>query len=335
MRVLVTLSFTACLALAEQTAQAQAMSSAAFVPPTAAERAQLDRAARGVLPSDVRREPERHASTRVFWTGVTDGMERGVARVEHHYFDDVVETGGGVWLSPWGEGRFCLLGISADVAEKFSGETPRLVRAYGHPVMTDDGMCLRDVFVVVGDLRWSTTVLEYGPAGKESFSASDAAARGATHSHPEARLLTPVGYRLLAGVHVGKTNFGESGFGGGWSAALELSLRASLRSELALMAGPQAYPKFGAPTSIQTAFLFRYHVVGLGAAFGPLVSLPVSADEQVFIGGRYLPTMGDALGTWGLSPTIGGGLDVTASPRGDVRFLLQLVVGVDGNVGSP
>ena len=53
------------------------------------------------------------------------------------------------------------------------------------------------------------------------------------------------------------------------------------------------------------------------------------------MGVRYLPTFGDALGTWGLSPAFGGGMDVSASPDGDVRFMLQLVLGIDGNVGAP
>ena len=65
--------------------------------------------------------------------------------------------------------------------------------------------------------------------------------------------------------------------------------------------------------------------------------LVVAVDdaEKVFVGVRYLPTFGDALGTWGLSPAFGGGMDVSASPDGDVRFMLQLVLGIDGNVGAP
>jgi hypothetical protein len=323
------------LAALEGTAGAQSMYSEEFVPPTAAERAQLSRAKADVLPSDVRRDPGAHAASTMFWTGVTDGVEGGAAMVEHHYYDGVVEGGGGVWLSPWGEGRFCLLGVPADVRAKFTAERPRFVRAYGQPVVTELGLCLRNVSLAVGDRPWSTTVIEYGPDANAEFSESDARARGAIHRHPEARLLTPLSYRLLAGAHIGKTNFDDSPLGVGWNAAGELSLRASLRVELALMAGTQSYPKFAAPTAIQTALLFRTYQVGAGIAFGPLLSVPVHDDEKLFIGGRYLPTFGEALGSWGLSPVIGGGMDVSASPDGDVRFLIQLVIGVDGNVGSP
>ncbi len=319
----------------EGTAQAQAMWSRKFAPQAAAERARFDKAESELLPNAVRQSPSSHAASMVFWTGVTDGVEGGTAMVEHHYFDGVVEGGGGVWLSPWGEGRFCLLGVPKEASARFNDETPHFVRAYGYPVMTERGLCLRDVLLVVGDMRWTTTVLEYGPGGKSDFSAADAAALGATHSHPEARLLTPVGYRVLGGAHIGKTNFDDSALGVGWSAALELSLRTSLRTEFALMAGPSAYPEFAAPTSVQTALLFRYFFVGIGIGFGPLVSLPVDDDEQLFVGARYLPMLGDALGSWGLAPALGGGMDISASPEGDVRFMLQLVLGVDGNVGSP
>ena len=333
MRLLIMIAIgTAAL---EGTALAQVMASRGFAPPTAAEQAQLDRVTPELLPNSVRRGPTPPAASRVLWTGVTAGVEGGAAMVEHHYFDGVVEHGGGVWLSPWGEGRFCLLGLPADFTTKFGDEAPHFVRAYGHPVMTDRGLCLRDVFLVVGDLRWTTTMLDYGPGGRPDFSAADAAARGATHSHPESRLLTPVGYRVLAGAQVGKTNFDESAAGVGWSAALELSLRLSLRAELALMGGPSAYPRFAAPTSFQTALLFRYFTVVPGIAFGPLLSLPIDDAEKVFVGLRYLPTFGDAHGTWGLSPAFGGGMDVSASPDGDVRFMLQLVLGIDGNVGAP
>ena len=333
MRLLILIAIgTAAL---EGTALAQVMASRGFAPPTAAEQAQLDRVTPELLPNSVRRGATPPAASRVLWTGVTAGVEAGAAMVEHHYFDGVVEHGGGVWLSPWGEGRFCLLGLPADFTTKFGNETPHFVRAYGHPVMTDRGLCLRDVFLVVGDLRWTTTMLDYGPGGRPDFSAADAAARGATHSHPESRLLTPVGYRVLAGAQVGKTNFDESAAGVGWSAALELSLRLSLRAELALMGGPSAYPRFAAPTSFQTALLFRYFTVVPGIAFGPLLSLPIDDAEKVFVGLRYLPTFGDAHGTWGLSPAFGGGMDVSASPDGDVRFMLQLVLGIDGNVGAP
>ena len=333
MRLLILIAIgTAAL---EGTALAQVMASRGFAPATATEQAQLDRVTPELLPNSVRRGATPPAASRVLWTGVTAGVEAGAAMVEHHYFDGVVEHGGGVWLSPWGEGRFCLLGLPADFTTKFGNETPHFVRAYGHPVMTDRGLCLRDVFLVVGDLRWTTTMLDYGPGGRPDFSAADAAARGATHSHPESRLLTPLGYRVLAGVHLGKTNFDESALGVGWSAALELSVRLSLRSELAIMGGPSAYPSFAAPTSIQTALLFRYFTVVPGIAFGPLLSLPVDDAEKVFVGVRYLPTFGDALGTWGLSPAFGGGMDVSASPDGDVRFMLQLVLGIDGNVGAP
>ncbi len=326
MRLLIMIAIgTAAL---EGTALAQVMASRGFAPPTAAEQAQLDRVTPELLPNSVRRGPTPPAASRVLWTGVTAGVEGGAAMVEHHYFDGVVEHGGGVWLSPWGEGRFCLLGLPADFTTKFGDEAPHFVRAYGHPVMTDRGLCLRDVFLVVGDLRWTTTMLDYGPGGRPDFSAADAAARGATHSHPESRLLTPVGYRVLAGAQVGKTNFDESAAGVGWSAALELSLRLSLRAELALMGGPSAYPRFAAPTSFQTALLFRYFTVVPGIAFGPLLSLPIDDAEKVFVGLRYLPTFGDAHGTWGLSPAFGGGMDVSASPDGDVRFMLQLVLGI-------
>jgi hypothetical protein len=75
--------------------------------------------------------------------------------------------------------------------------------------------------------------------------------------------------------------------------------------------------------------------VGVGAAFGPLVLVPARSDEPVRIGGRYMPTVGDALGAWGIAPCIGGAFDVTATPGGDVRFLLALTLGIDGNFGRP
>jgi len=335
MRSLCAITFGLSLAAVDGTAVAQAMYSSPFVPPTAAEKAQFNRATRGVLPTDVRRDPARHASAFVLWTGTTRGVEDGVAVVDHHYFDGVVEGGGGVWLSPWGEGRFCLLGLPPAAVDRFRSERPLFVRAYGHPVVTERGLCLRDVFLVVGDRGWSTTVTEYGPGGKEDFSAEDARARGAVHAHPEARLLTPLGYRVIVGAQLGKTNLDDSPLGVGWNAALELSLRPSLRSEVALMAGPHAYPKFGAPTSIHTALLFRYYTFGVGIAAGPLVHVPVRDDEKVWLGVRYLPTFGDALGAWGLSPTLGGGADISATTDGDARFLLNLTVGLDGNLGSP
>ena len=96
---------------------------------------------------------------------------------------------------------------------------------------------------VIGDRGFTTTVLEYGPGGDHDFSDGDAALRKAVHSHPEERLLTPLGYRLLLGAQVGKTNFDDSPLGVGYNAALELSLRTSLRTELAVMTGPRAYPR--------------------------------------------------------------------------------------------
>ncbi len=99
--------------------------------------------------------------------------------VEHHYFDAVVEGDGGVWLSPWGEGRFCLMGLPAEIVKRFESDKPLFVRAYGHPVVTEHGLCLRDVFVVAGDRPWTTMVLEYGPGGSEDFSEADAASPAA------------------------------------------------------------------------------------------------------------------------------------------------------------
>ncbi len=335
MRALPIIAFGLSVAAAGAPARGQSMSSTEFVPPTAAEGRHFNSATHDVGPTDVRRDPPLYAGTAVYWTGVTAGIKDGAPMVDHHYYDGVVEGGGGVWLSPWGEGRFCLLGLSPKVAARFSSEKPLFVRAYGRPVVTERGLCLRDVFAVVGDRGWTTTVIEYGPGGNHSFSESDVALRQALHSHPEERLLTPLGYRLLLGAQVGKTNFDDSPLGVGWNAAAELSLRTSLRTELALMAGPHAYPEFGAPTSLQTAALFRYYAVGIGIGFGPLLDVPLRDDEELWIGGRYLPMIGDALGTWALSPVLGGGMDVSATPDGDVRFVLQLVLGVDGNIGSP
>ncbi len=334
MRVLIMIALGMSVALATGLARGQSMSSAEFVPPTAVEGRHFRSATHDVGPTDVRRNPALYAGTEVYWTGVTAGLEGGVPMVEHHYFDGVVEGGGGVWLSPWGEGKFCLLGLSPKLAARFKWEKPSFVRAYGRPVVTKQGLCLRDVFAVVGDRGFTTTVLEYGPGGSHDFSASDAALRKALHSHPEERLLTKVGYRLLLGAQVGKTNFDDSPLGVGYNAALELSLRTSLRTELAVMAGPHAYPEFGAPTSLQTAALFRYYAVGIGIGFGPLLDVPLRDDEELWIGGRYLPMIGDALGSWALAPVVGGGMDISATPDGDVRFVLQLVVGVDGNIGS-
>lgn len=325
---------SACLTLAA-TAAAQGLYSKTFVPPSAAEKARFDRAARDVLPSDVRAEPARHATKIVFWTGVTAGFEGGQAMVEHHYFDGVVESNGGVWLSPWGEGRFCIIGLAPKLHTDFMSERPRFVRAYGRPVMTERGtLCLQDAFVVVGDRPWTTLVMDYGPGGRDDFSEKDAAARGAVHSHPEERALTRFGYRALGAVQLGKTNWDESPLGTGWDASLELSLRASVRSEVALIAGVDSYPKFGAPRSLQGAFVYRHTLVGLGVAAGPLVDVPVRDDEPLFFGLRYQPTFGDALGSWAVSPVLGGGADLTFSPEGDVRFVLRLAVGIDGNLGA-
>jgi hypothetical protein len=310
------------------------MSSSKFVPVAAEEKALYDRAARDVFPRDVRDHPGRYAETLVLWTGVTDGSTNNAPVVEHHYFDGVVEGGGGVWLSPWGDGRFCLLDVSPKTTRAFASDKPLFVRAYGYPVVTDNGLCLRRATVIVGDRGYTTTIIEYGPNGGD-FSEQDAAARGATHSHPEERLLTRFGYRVLAGVHAGKTNLDDSAPGVGWSAAVEVDLRLALRTELGLLAGPHAYPEFGTPTSIQTALLFRYYVVGIGAAFGPLLHLPVQEGEQVWIGGRYMPMLGDALGAWRVSPAAGGSFDIAATTDGDVRFLLALTLGIDGNLGAP
>jgi hypothetical protein len=165
-------------------------------------------------------------------------------------------------------GRFCLLDVPPDAAWTFASEKPLLVRAYGVPVVTNTGVCLKRATFFTGDRRYTTTIIEYGPNGHEGFSEAEAAKRDATRIHPEERLLTRFGYRVLAGVHVGKTNFDDSPAGVGWSVAAELDLRLALRTELALLAGLHAYPEFGAPTSIQTALLFRYYVVGIGAALG-------------------------------------------------------------------
>ncbi|MCB9583598.1 MAG: hypothetical protein H6717_41575 [Polyangiaceae bacterium] len=313
-------------------AAAQSISSAEFKPPTADERVQLAAADKSVLPTDVQRDPARYAKSRVYWVGVTAGIRDGVPEVEHHYFDGAVEGNGGVWLSPWSEGKFCLLGLPRKLADRFHDEEPHLVRAYGTPEITKRGLCLKDAFVVVGDRPWTTTVLEYGPRGAEEFSATE---RRAVRTYPEARLLTPLSYRLTGGASVGKTNLDDSPIGGGWNASLELAWRSSLRTELAVMAGPDSYPKFGAPRTIQSALLFRYYAVGMGIAAGPLVGVPVADDEPLWLGVRYLPTFGDAHGTWGISPVIGGGADISATTDGDVRFKLNLVIGLDGNIGKP
>ncbi len=323
------------LALLTGTAHGQSISSQKFVPPTAAERAQLAAADEDVLPTDVRRHPEQYQSTRVYWTGVTAGVKDGTPRVEHHYFDGVVEGSGGVWLSPWGEGQFCLMDVPSHVAARFDGERSHFVRAYGRPLMTEQGLCLSDVFLVVDDRSWTTLVLEYGPRGREDFSDADARERAAVSVHPEARLLTPVSYRVTGGAQLGKTNIDDSPLGYGWNAALELSLRTSVRTEFALMTGPESYPTFGAPSTIQSAFLFRYYLMGIGVAGGPLVGIPVRDGEPLWLGVRYLPTFGDAQGSWGLSPVLGGGADIAATTDGDVRFTLKLAVGIDGNIGAP
>jgi hypothetical protein len=323
------------MATLTEPATAQSISSSEFKPPTPQERAQLAAAELDVLPTDVRRDPAHYAKSRVYWTGVTAGTAEGAAQVEHHYFDGVTEGNGGVWLSPWGEGTFCLLGLPRSISARFRDERPRFVRAYGTPVITKHGLCLKNAFVVVGDRPWTTTVMEYGPRGSEDFTEAEAAKRAAVRSYPEERLLTPMGYRLTAGAMVGKTNLDDSPVGGGWNASLELSWRTSLRTELAVMAGPQSYPKFGAPRTIQSALLFRYYAVGMGIAAGPLIGVPVQEDEQLWLGVRYLPAFGEALGTWGLSPVLGGGADIAATPDGDVCFKLNLVLGLDGNIGKP
>jgi hypothetical protein len=327
MRILSMMTLAVAVATGATTAAAQvSRSSRPFAPTSAEEQAAFDRATRDVFPSDVRRDPARHADTIVMWTGITDGSVDGTPFVEHHYFDGVVEGDGSVWLSPWGEGRFCLLGVPRDEAQRFEATRPLFVRAYGVPVVTDGGICLRDVTFVAGDRRYSMTVVEYGPNG-QPLSSADAEERGAIRSYAEARLLTRLGYRVLVSAHTGSDT--------GWSASLELDLRLGLRTELALLAGPHADSGFGAPTSIQCAVLFRYHVVGVGAAFGPLVHVPVADAGTAWFGARYMPTVGDALGAWGVAPAVGGALDVAANADGDVRVLLQLSVGVDGNLGRP
>jgi len=320
-------------ALATPVAAQLAMSSSRFSPPTAEEKAVFDRASRDVMPADVRREPARYANTIVFWTGVTAGRANGVAFVEHHYFDNAVEGHGGVWLSPWGEGRFCVLDAPSEAKRRFDSERPLFVRAYGVPVMTPDGVCLQRAVLIVGDRGYSTTMIEYGPNGND-VAELDVQARGATRSHPEERLMTRFGYRVHAGIH-GGDDFGDLPGGGGWNIAVELDLRFSLRSELALMTGPHWFPSFSALTSWQIALLYRYYVVGIGAAFGPLLHLPMQDTEKVWIGGRYMPMMGDAVGRWGVSPVLGGALDIAATTDGDVRILLGLTLGIDGNLGSP
>ncbi|MEZ4220944.1 MAG: hypothetical protein R3B13_08445 [Polyangiaceae bacterium] len=322
------------LLLVGERARAQSMSSSEFVPPTAAERAQLAAASKDVLPTDVRRNPERFAATRVYWTGVTAGGSADAVVVEHHYFDGAVEGNGSVWLSPWSEGRFCLLNPPARLAARFRSERPRFVRAYGRPQMTVRGLCLRDAFVVVDERPWTTMVLAYGPDGTDDFSSQDAAAHDAVRVHPEERLITPFGYRAVGGALLGKTNLDDSALGFGWNAGLELSLRPSLRTEFALMTGVQSYPSFDVPSTVASAALFRYSAVGLGIAAGPVVLLPLHDDEPVWLGLRYLPTLGDALGAWALSPVLGGGFDFVASPDGNVRFTLQMVLGIDGNFGK-
>jgi hypothetical protein len=312
-------------------AQQLSMSSRKFTPSGEGEKALAAQATSQVLPADVRRDPSKHGDQLVFWTGVTDGLVDGTPFVEHHYFDGVVEGHGGVWLSPWGEGRFCLLDVPADAASAFDTEKPQFVRAYGFPVITDNGVCLQRAKIVVGDRGYSTTMIAYGPDGESDFSRDDVELRGATRSYPEERLLSRLGYRVLASVHGQKAN--DSDGRSGWSASLELDLRLDLRKELALLVGPHSASGFGAPESIQAALLFRYYVVGVGAAFGPLVHIPVRGndDDQVWFGARYMPTVGDALGRWGMSPAVGGALDVAFTRDGDRRVLLQFTIGLDGN----
>ena len=323
------------LAMATAPVAAQmAMSSSKFEPTTLEEKTAFGRASRDVFPSDVRREPARYANTTVFWTGVTRGITNGAPIVEHHYFDNAVEGHGGVWLSPWGEGTFCLLDAPAEVATQFKSERPQFVRAYGVPVVTKDGICLERPVLVVGDRSYTTMMLDYGPNGSSDFSAADAEQRGARRTHPEERFVMRFGYRVLAGVH-GGDDFGDLPGGGGWHALLELDLRLSLRAELALQTGPHSFPGFGSTPSWQTALLFRYFVVGIGAAFGPVLHLPLSNMDKVWIGGRYMPMVGDAFGAWRIAPALGGALDVVASPDGDVRITLGLTLGIDGNFGTP
>ncbi len=322
----------AILAAAAPAMAQLAMSSRTFTPSTEDERALAAQATSDVLPSDVRADPTAHSEQLVFWTGVTDGLVDGTPFVEHHYFDGVEEGHGGVWLSPWGEGRFCLLDVPADQTRAFDAERPQLVRAYGFPVVTAEGICLSRAQIVVGDRGYTTTMISYGPGGDSDFTRADAERRGATRSHPEARLLTRFGYRVLASIH-GATAKDSDG-GAGWSASLEVDLRLGLRKELALLVGPHSSSGFDAPDSIQAALLFRYYVVGIGASFGPLVHLPLADDDPLWLGARYMPMVGDALGRWGKMLTAGGALDFAMTPDGDRRLLLQFTIGLDGNFGG-
>ena len=124
MRVLAMLAAATSVIVVAGLAPGQSMSSTEFVPPTAVERRHFASATHDVGPTDVRRDPPLYVGTEVYWTGVTAGLESGVPMVEHHYFDGVVEGSGGVWLSPWGEGQFCLLGLSPKLVARFKREKP-------------------------------------------------------------------------------------------------------------------------------------------------------------------------------------------------------------------
>ncbi len=307
---------------------AEAMSSGAYAASTADEARLLADADRAVQPGDVRAHPEALASVHVVWTGISlaatvDGRD---PVIEHHYYDFVVEGDHSVWLSPLGEGSFCLLDVPASSRAELAGHRHPFVIAYGSPIVHNGNVCLRDVTLVVTDLRWSTLVLEYGPNGGE--------VRDDRHSvshHPETGLFSRFGYRVAAGYAIGGTDSFDRVRHGPHLEA-ELRVRLGTRNQLAIGAGLADLSDAARLDHASIDVLFRHEVIGIGVAAGPVIYVPLTPGEPTWIGLRYAPFLGNARGDWGVSFLTGGTFDVVHTD-GQWAAFLTFAVGIDGNLG--
>jgi hypothetical protein len=317
------------LAMVDSPVMAQALGSSGYKAKGELEGGMLSKASRNIFPHDVRISPTKHQSSFVVWTGIHRGRLRAKRPVvEHHYFDFAVERDQSVWLSPFGEGDFCLVDLTSAQRAELASQREPFVVVYGTPIVTGGETCLQVQHLRVTTFRWTTMVLEYGPNG-DKLTEEWLQSRQVIRRHPEEDSVVRFGYRVQAMISLGDVGFDLDDMEWAWALDLELSRRFGLRNEIAATVGFGTC--FDDVKCVPLSLLYRRYAVGLGIAGGPIVNLPVESGGSTWLGFRYAPSMGDALGR--KHALLGTAkYDVLWSSEGGWAFMAHLAFGIDGNL---
>jgi hypothetical protein len=152
--------------------------SRSYTPHSDQEKAEFEKADRGIYPDDIRRDASKLRTTTIAWPGIIretsfveeDDHVQMFLFVEHHYYDWIQDFGtyhGTYWLSPRGEGVF-KTGIRFDKADlakrKKWGSVGNMVIVYGTPGMvdTENIVYINATYIVFLGGNYNTYKLDYG-----------------------------------------------------------------------------------------------------------------------------------------------------------------------------